>query len=64
MAQAVKATARICATCKFWSPVSDYDGICTNGEALSGQIDLKESRDTCEKYLHCFDGEELEDYKD
>lgn len=60
----VKATDRICGTCKYWSPCSDFEGICTNGEALSGSIDVREIRESCDKYLHCFDGEELEDYKD
>lgn len=60
----VKATERICGTCKYYSPISDYEGICTNGEALSGSIDVTEIRYCCDKYLHTFDGEDLEDYKD
>jgi hypothetical protein len=41
---------RCCGTCAFWQKLSQYEGICTSSECLSGMLDITEVRYLCSGY--------------
>lgn len=61
----VRPTDRVCGSCKYWSPMSDFEGLCTCSEGLiSATIDVTEIRYSCPRWISCFAEDSAEEYVD